>query len=305
MEKTLSTLTVQQIITFLTVVEEKGFARASSVLHMTQSAVSKSIAKLEKDLDITLFIRTTRHLELTEPGKLLYDEWKTHLLALQTTYQRALRMHNEQNRVLRLGLINTARPERYFQPLISDFTQKHPEIEVEIESQYMDDLEQSLQKGHYDLIFLADFKRFEIENMKMKWCYAARDNAIILMSKDHPLAGKQSIKTADLSDTKFIVVGGTDVDNTYLLDLNERLLPFGIKPEVAYKYKTAYDIRYLFQPGVAVLMIDAYFDYPAEIYDIAKARVEDQENGIICAWNPANRNPCLKRFLESIPFYHN
>ena len=50
METALTTVTLQQIQVFITVVEENGFARAGAILHMTQSAVSKSIAKLEKDL---------------------------------------------------------------------------------------------------------------------------------------------------------------------------------------------------------------------------------------------------------------
>lgn len=61
----LAPVTFQQILIFLQVVESHGFAKASASLHMTQSAVSKSIAKLERDLEITLFTRTTREIHLT------------------------------------------------------------------------------------------------------------------------------------------------------------------------------------------------------------------------------------------------
>ena len=48
------------------------FAKAAEVLDLTPSAVSHSIAQLEKELRITLFYRTTRQLRLTEDGEELY-----------------------------------------------------------------------------------------------------------------------------------------------------------------------------------------------------------------------------------------
>ena len=303
MDFSLNTLTIQQIIIFLTVVEENGFAKASTKLHMTQSAVSKSIAKLEKELEIPLFMRTTRHLELTRPGELLYHEWKEHMEQLQIAYQRALRMEKEQNRIIRIGLLNTARPERYFLQLVQNFTRQYPDIQIEVESQYMNDLEASLDKGQFDLILVADFKRSVLEARHKSWCYAAKDTAFLLISKQHPLAKKSTLTTTDLRGIRFITVGESESDNAYLQDLIERLKPFKITPEIAYRYKTAYDIRYLFQPDDSALLIDAYFDYPTDSDQIVKIPVIDQQNGIVCAWNPNNTNPSMKFFLKTLPYY--
>ena len=51
MDFSLAGISIQQIIVFLCVAEYEGFAKASDYLHMTQSAVSKSVAKMEKELD--------------------------------------------------------------------------------------------------------------------------------------------------------------------------------------------------------------------------------------------------------------
>jgi DNA-binding transcriptional LysR family regulator len=58
---------------FVSVVERGSFASAAERLHLTSSAVSKSIARLEKRLQARLFIRTTRKLALTDAGTLFYD----------------------------------------------------------------------------------------------------------------------------------------------------------------------------------------------------------------------------------------
>ena len=68
MDFSLAGISIQQIIVFLCVAEYEGFAKASDYLHMTQSAVSKSVAKMEKELGIELFQRTTRVSRLERTG---------------------------------------------------------------------------------------------------------------------------------------------------------------------------------------------------------------------------------------------
>lgn len=53
---------------FVTVVESGNFASAAAILHVTRSAVGKTIARLEARLGVALFQRTTRRQLLTEEG---------------------------------------------------------------------------------------------------------------------------------------------------------------------------------------------------------------------------------------------
>ncbi len=56
---------------FVTVVESGNFASAAAILHVTRSAVGKTIARLEARLGVALFQRTTRRQLLTEEGAIL------------------------------------------------------------------------------------------------------------------------------------------------------------------------------------------------------------------------------------------
>ncbi len=58
---------------FLQVVESGSFARAAERLHLSRSAVGKSIARLESRLGVRLFQRTTRSQTLTTEGELLLE----------------------------------------------------------------------------------------------------------------------------------------------------------------------------------------------------------------------------------------
>ncbi|MCA5964907.1 LysR family transcriptional regulator [Blautia sp. RD014234] len=57
-----------QLECYMAVAENLNFARAAEQLHITQPAVTHQIDSLETELDVKLFKRTTRTVELTSPG---------------------------------------------------------------------------------------------------------------------------------------------------------------------------------------------------------------------------------------------
>ncbi len=59
----------EELTIFVSVVESGSFSRAAEHLQLANSAVSRSIKKLEKKLGVSLLNRTTRQLSLTEEGK--------------------------------------------------------------------------------------------------------------------------------------------------------------------------------------------------------------------------------------------
>ena len=64
--------TLKDIPVFVAAVEAGSFAQAAIRLHLSRSAVGKSIARLEQRLGVRLFQRTTRSLKLTDNGALFY-----------------------------------------------------------------------------------------------------------------------------------------------------------------------------------------------------------------------------------------
>lgn len=74
-----------QLICFLTVAETLNFARAAEQLHVTQPAVTQQIHSLETELNLQLFRRTTRTVELTQDGLIFLGDAK----AMVEIFERA------------------------------------------------------------------------------------------------------------------------------------------------------------------------------------------------------------------------
>ena len=298
MDFSLAGISIQQIIVFLCVAEYEGFAKASDYLHMTQSAVSKSVAKMEKELGIELFQRTTREIHLTEAGRILYHDWKEQVRAMHDSYIRAASLYAEEA-VLQIGLLNTARPERYFWNLEERFKKEYPGIQLELSSEYMTDLENKLLEGKYDAIMVPDFERFALERKGLVWKWAACSNAQIMMSENHPLAKKSSLTMGDIIYEEFVTLEHGK-KGSHQEDLEERFQPYHVEPKIRSRYKNAYEIHYLFRKDNSViLMVDDYFAFPTR-NDIVQIPLVDQKNGIICAWNPNNQKESLQKFIRML-----
>ena len=63
---------IEQYRIFNVVANSQSFSKAADELYMTQSAISQSIKQLEGAIDVILFQRTAKGVELTEAGELLY-----------------------------------------------------------------------------------------------------------------------------------------------------------------------------------------------------------------------------------------
>lgn len=113
------------------VIDAKSFAKAGDALDMTQSGVSRSVARLESKLGIRLFDRSTRSVRLTDEGRRFYEQAKPLLSGLEElASDTALGTTTVRGR-LRIN-VDPFFSRLMLAPQLGSFLEKHPDLQVEL-----------------------------------------------------------------------------------------------------------------------------------------------------------------------------
>lgn len=124
---------LEELKTFIAVVEHKNFTRAGEYLNLSQPSVSTHIKNLENFFDVTLINRSIKqkNICITENGYKLYERAKEIINLLDITYIEVKDNNNSLKGTLKVGTSLTI--GEYFLPkFLSIFSKKYPDIDVEI-----------------------------------------------------------------------------------------------------------------------------------------------------------------------------
>lgn len=194
-------VTLRQLRAFIAVASSGSFTRASEQLHIAQSAVSVLIQELEAELRTRLFDRTTRRVELTEPGK----EFRPHVEKLLADLAHAV--HDAHDLAARKrGRITIAAPPTLATALIpkaiSTFTRDFPGVKVILLDTHTSQIAAKVKSGEADIgvgtfpDWGEDFARTVL----------ARDVLAVFCDPQHPLAAKRRPKWRDLKGLPLITL---------------------------------------------------------------------------------------------------
>lgn len=120
------------VLAFIAVAQEGSFARAADRLGIGRSAVSRSVQRLEDQLDVRLFLRTTRSTTLTHEGDLFYARCHTGVdRILQAVEEmRDLREGPPRGRLRISSTVSFGR--RLVAPLLGEFRTTYPEVSIDL-----------------------------------------------------------------------------------------------------------------------------------------------------------------------------
>jgi DNA-binding transcriptional LysR family regulator len=214
----------QQLINFLCVCEEKNISLAAKRLFMTQQGLSKSIQLLEENLDVPLFFRTYRGIELTEFGATLENAARS-FLNQHDHIVDGIREQKEKSRSkISIGMILGAGdclPPGFF----GNFIIQHPEIDIHLTSYKQENcLDNILEnKDHVGFATLPiDFTLFDS-------IWSQRLKVSLMVGEDHPLARRTSIKFQELKNETLITLNSQSAPR---IIVEKTCAQYGFKPKI-------------------------------------------------------------------------
>lgn len=149
-------MTLQQFEYLLAICEHGNMLRASKKLGVTQPTLSIMLRKLETELDIDIFDRSTQPLRLTEAGKQVVKQAKDILKAAETLRQTVAEQRNLLTGRLKIGIIPTVAP--YFVPRFLQYfldNPRHTDLETSLSEMKTEDIIPALLENEIDIAVMA------------------------------------------------------------------------------------------------------------------------------------------------------
>ena len=186
-------MTITQLYYVLAVAEHQNFTKAAEKCFVTQPTLSMQIQKLEDELDILIFDRSKKPIELTDVGSKIVNQAKN---IVNESYRIQDIVDQQKGYIggeFKLGIIPTVMPT-LLPMFLKTFVKKYPKIKLKIEELTTQEIIQRISKGHLDAAIAAT----PLQNETIKERVLFFEPFVAYIPKGHKLHTKQKIKTEDL-----------------------------------------------------------------------------------------------------------
>ncbi len=196
---------IKQIKYFQAVVRCRSFTEAAEECFISQSAISQQIQALEHELGVQLLIRENRKFSLTPAGEHFYRKSLVLIADFEKMCRDAVRIANKDNREFRIGYLKGYGGQE-FHLAVAEFSDKYPNVSVQIINGNHEDLYDALRSGDLDLVLNDQRRAFSDEYVN--YIMTARECYIEIASRN-PLASLEYVETGDLKEIPCILVAST------------------------------------------------------------------------------------------------
>ncbi|MDT0687605.1 LysR family transcriptional regulator [Autumnicola psychrophila] len=186
-------MTITQLHYVLAVAEHKNFTKAAQKVFVTQPTLSMQIQKLEEELDIQIFDRSKKPIQLTETGQKIVHQARNIVNESDRIKDIVDQQKGYVGGIFKLGIIPTVMPTLL--PLfITNFIKKYPKVKLKIEELNTDAIIEKLKEGHLDAAIAAT--PLEQEGIKENPLYY--EPFVGYIPPSHRLNKKEKIAVNDL-----------------------------------------------------------------------------------------------------------
>ena len=189
-----------------TVARLGSFTAAAEQLHKVPSAISYGVRQVEQELDVILFRRLPRKVELTPAGELFIEEARALLRQMEEVRAQTKRAAKGWKKTLRLTLDNVVKLDK-MKPLIEEFYQTFDFAELQINMEVFNGSWEAIAQGRADIVIGATSAvpvggDFEVKDMgRLDWAF--------VMSPSHPCVREQQLTEEFVSQFPAICLDDT------------------------------------------------------------------------------------------------
>ena len=179
-----------------------NFTLAAESCYISQSSLSQQISKLEKELGVKLFDRTTRTIRITEAGQAFVEMAQPILRDVDRLEQTMSTYSGFLRGTINIGAI-TALEKIRFSELVTSFYSSYPNLTLNIYQGKSLSLLESLEKHNIDIALVTQPREHNYPQIDFR--LIGKDEYSLIISEKHPLAHREEVELWELRDEDFIL----------------------------------------------------------------------------------------------------
>ncbi len=284
----------------MAVIEEGGFNRSTTRLHMTQPAISYQIKLLEADLGTPLFYRLSRGISPTEAGRVLYE----HALKIEETVHQA---HQALERLsdgvageVRIGTVNSV-GIYFLPPVLQALRSKYPSARPTVLYRNSYEIVDALLSNRVDVALVANpqpDRRLHLETI-------LEENVSLVCGRSHPFFGRDSIRPAELQGQPFASLTPENPTGSIVRD---HLVKLGVSVDHVVSTDNVETVREMVEAGLGVAFLPdmvtsrgmACEGQPLGTFDRIDIKPALTRRIALVSWKQVEPTPAVQAFVNEL-----
>ncbi|MCR3757551.1 LysR family transcriptional regulator [Clostridium felsineum] len=291
----------RQLSYFISAAKYLSFTKAAEEHYVAQTAISQQISSLEKHLNVKLFIRSNRTVQLTEAGRVLLRE--ANLITSKVaeaeakTKEAALGFEG----TLSIGTVGPSE-RRVLPVMLKRFHELYPKISINIIRGGYKKLVEDLKNNYLDVIFVFPYEVEDIKGIEYRKMFSYK--IYMAVSKEHKLAQYKKIDVKKIVNEKFVIVSEDEAPKT-IEQYKKNCEKDKFQLNIVAKCKSLESMLVMVEAGIGIALVPSCLvDRSNENISYVKLENSKQVVEIGLAWQRESNNPTTKLFLNVVDELH-
>ncbi len=277
---------------FVAVAQELHFGRAAQRLHIAQPSLSQQIRRLESQLGVALFTRTSRRVELTAAGAALLRDGERLLRHAERTVTNTRKASDD---MLIVGFYGSA-ALALLPPTLKAFTATHPSTRVTVRELLFGSLD-DLTNGTIDIAFTR-LEANQVEHLPVCLIQLSQEPRVLALPAAHRFADRTGLTMSELKHESF-VVNPAGPENALARWRGEQRR-HGLPGRIAAEARSVSELLTLVGAGTGIALVPAAIARHHDIPAITYVPVTDADPAVVSlAWAAGSLRPNGEAFVHT------
>lgn len=282
-------MNLRQIEFVVAVAEEQSFTRAARRCNTVQSALSHQVARLELELGVALFERSSRHVRLTHAGQAFLRQAYVALEAARRIPDEVASAVGQIRGQLSLGVISA--PGRIdMVALIADFHQQHPQVDIRLSQSGSEELLDRLREGRLDAALIGLWPGDRVADLDH--LDLGEERLVAVLPPGHPMAGDKRMTLKKLASLPLV---DYPQESNARRQTDKAFAAAGITPRINFEVNHLELISRFVAQGLAASLVPE--SVASGLRGLAHLPVHDAPKRVLYAVWPKSPTPAAAAFI--------